>query len=51
MSVSALKLFCAWNWLRRLLGRTTGKGKAATNSPQPKCQSRRKTKRVFFEMP
>jgi hypothetical protein len=51
MSVSTLKLFCAWNSLRQLLRRAVGGKKSAVNSSQPKCQSRRKTKRVFFEMP
>jgi len=38
-------------WLKGTLSRNTGKKTAAVDSPQPKRESRRKTKRVFFEMP
>ena len=51
VSVSALKLFCAWNWLRRALSCQTCGRQAASNSPQPQRDPGRKTKRVFFEMP
>jgi hypothetical protein len=51
VSVSTLKLLCAWNSLRQLLRRVLGGKKAVVNSSQRKSQYRRKTKRVFFEMP
>jgi hypothetical protein len=51
MSARTLKFFCAWNRLRQWLCRAMSRRKAAANSPQPRCRSRRKTRRVFFEMP
>lgn len=51
MSISALKLFCLWNSLRRMLRPTSSGRKAVTDTSKPNCPSRRKTKRVFLEMP
>jgi hypothetical protein len=51
MSLSALRLFYIWNRLRQMLCHAASRQKTVANSAQPKRPSRRKAKRVFFEMP
>ena len=51
MNAQTLKPPRAWEWLKGTFSRNTGKKTATVDSPQSKRESRRKSKRVFFEMP
>lgn len=51
MSISALKLYCIWNSLCRMLCPATRKQSGRTDQSRLRRHSARRAKRVFFEMP